>query len=636
MDITLWQPNDYDLTASHMARFMRFLNEHYQKNITNYAELHAFSIADKNSFWQAMWRYAQITSSPLPASVISNDTDIRKAVWFDSVTLNFTDNLLSRHDNHIAIHYAREDGYRRSISYHELTHAVYVLAAQFKSLGIKAGDRVAGFMTNRPETVIAMLATALLGGIWSSCSPDFGLDGVLDRFAQIEPKVLIAVNEHSYNSKKFNHAHVIAQVKQQIHSINQVLIIDHHTLDHWLAQPKPDLPIELFPFDHPLYILYSSGTTGKPKCMVHGAGGTLVQHVKELMLHSDLHAKDTLFFYTTCGWMMWNWLVSGLAVGATLVLYDGAPLPEHNKALLYDLIDEFDITHFGVGAKFLESSQSCHLNPNATQTLKQLRVILTTGSPLLPSSFDYVYEQIKTDVRLSSIAGGSDIISCFAVGNPLLPVYRGELQCIGLGMDVHVFNSAGQPVIGEQGELVCTSAFPSRPIYFWHDPDGALYQKAYFAQFPNVWTHGDYVALTQHGGLIIYGRSDATLNPGGVRIGTADIYKQVAKISEVVECAAVGKECNGNEEIILFVVLKNGLTLSDALISNIKHEIRQNASPMHVPTKIIQAPELPRTVSGKVVELAIKQIINQRPVVNVSALANPEALAFFKGWEYHP
>ena len=625
----LWQPTAQDLTSSHMARFMQFVNEQYQQHFTDYATLYDFSITNKNHFWQAMWRYARIQSSPLPASVISNDTDIRKAVWFDGVTLNFAANLLSRSDDHIAIHYAREDGYRKSISYKELTHAVYVLAEQFKSLGIKAGDRVAGFMTNRPETVIAMLAATLLGAVWSSCSPDFGVDGVLDRFAQIEPKILVAVNEHVYNSKKFNHDNLIAQVKQQIAAINHVIIIDDTTLDSWLNTTKPELSIESFPFDQPLYILYSSGTTGKPKCMVHGAGGTLVQHVKELMLHSDLHADDTLFFYTTCGWMMWNWLVSGLAVGAALVLYDGAPLPNDNKAMLYDLIDEFNITHFGVGAKFLESSQACDLTPAISHRLAKLRVILTTGSPLLPSSFDYVYEQIKSDLRLSSIAGGSDIISCFAVGNPLLPVYRGELQCIGLGMDVHVFNAAGKPVISEQGELVCTSAFPSRPIYFWHDPDGTLYQKAYFSQFPNVWTHGDYVELTTHGGLIIYGRSDATLNPGGVRIGTADIYKQVAKISEVIECAAVGKECNGNEEIILFVVLKDGLTLSDALISNIKREIRQNASPMHVPSQIIQAPELPRTVSGKVVELAIKQIINHRPVANVSALANPEALRFF-------
>lgn len=624
-----WQPTTPDLSTSHMALFIATINQRYQQNIQDYCSLYAFSINEKNHFWKTVWEYAQLKSSPLPATIFVDAEDMRKASWFPGVSLNFAANLLSRDDNHIAIRYAREDGYRTQLTYRELKHAVYVLADEFKKLGVKPLDRIAGFMTNRPETIIAMLATTLLGAIWTCCSSDFGLDGVLDRFSQIQPKIFIAIEEHMYNKKICRHQTLIAQIKQSIPSIEHTIFVNDDLLHQWLSMPQPRLTIPTFPFDHPVYILYSSGTTGKPKCMIHGAGGTLIQHMKELMLHSDIHPTDTLFFYTTCGWMMWNWLVSGLAVQATIVLYDGSPLPEH-KSILFDLIDECAITHFGVGAKFLESCEKNGLNPLLTHSLKSLRVILTTGSPLLANSFDYVYQHIKAHIRLSSISGGSDIISCFALGNPWLPVYRGELQCIGLGMDVHIFNDNGQSVIDEKGELVCISAFPSRPIYFWHDTDDALYKKTYFERFPKIWTHGDFAEITAQGGVIIYGRSDATLNPGGVRIGTAEIYKQVEKIPEVLDCVAVAKECNGNENILLFVVLKPGTTLSDTLINTIKHEIRQNASPLHVPHQIIQAPDLPRTISGKTVELAIKNIINHLPVTNISALSNPESLIFFK------
>lgn len=623
MNDILWQPSQHELNNSQMAAFLEFVTRQHQLTFADYHAFHAWSVNHKADFWQAVWEFCAIRSTATATSVFTAGESMRDARWFDGALLNFADNLLARTDDHIAIQYASENGHRQTLTYAELHDAVYALAAYLQTQGVKAHDRVAGFMTNCPQTVIAMLATTLLGAVWTSCSPDFGLDGVLDRFGQIKPCVLFAIESHCYNGKTFQHHELINQLQQHIPSIKTVVLCD-------IEKPLPradytTLKPAALPFNHPAVILYSSGTTGQPKCMVHAAGGTLIQHLKELRLHSDVTAADTLFFYTTCGWMMWNWLVSGLAVGATIVLYDGAPITD-NKTILYDLIDELQITHFGVGAKFFETSSKLELAPRDSHALTSLRCILTTGSPLLPNSFDYIYQQVKQQVRVSSISGGSDIISCFALGNPLLPVYRGELQCIGLGMDVHVFDDNGNAVTQQKGELVCTSAFPSMPIYFWNDDTGETYQHAYFDLYPGIWAHGDFAEITQHGGMIIYGRSDATLNPRGVRIGTAEIYRQVEKITEVTDAVAVGKLVDDSEIIVLCVVLKPGSVLDDALKQRIIQQIRSNTSPLHVPSEIIQVPDLPRTVSGKTVELAIKNLINHTPIKNRSALANPEIL----------
>jgi acetoacetyl-CoA synthetase len=625
MSDILWQPSQDDLDDSQMAQFLNYVNTKYDEHLDNYNDLHKWSVVNKTYFWNAVWDFCGIKASRQPSSIFKKGQTMRDAVWFEEAELNFAENLLQRNDDHIAIQYAREDGLRQSMSYGELNEKVYKLAAYLESIGVEAHDRVAGFLPNSPETVIAMLATTLLGAVWTTCSPDFGLDGVLDRFGQIQPKVLFAVESHIYNGKTFQHQELLAEVKSQIDSIKEVILCGPE-----LSLPQHDAavtPAQLG-FDHAAFILYSSGTTGQPKCMVHGAGGTLIQHLKELKLHSDITADDTLFFYTTCGWMMWNWMVSTLALGATIVLYDGAPFATKNK--LYDLVDEFNITHFGVGAKYFESSCKFDLSPMSTHMLTSLRCILTTGSPLLPNSFEYIYSRIKNDVRVSSISGGSDIISCFALGSPIVPVYKGELQCIGLGMDVHIFNDEGKAVVGEKGELVCLSAFPSRPIYFWNDASGEKYQHAYFDEYPNVWTHGDFAEITIHHGMIIYGRSDATLNPRGVRIGTAEIYRQVEKIPEVMDAVAVGKEMDGSEIVMLFVVLKPEVQLTKELSKRIKLQIRQNTSPLHVPEEIIQVADLPRTISGKTVELAVKNVLNGRPIKNKSALSNPEVIEDLK------
>ncbi len=620
----LWQPSASDLQDSHMAGLLALINQHHQLSFDNYANFHAWSISEKSLFWQAVCDYTDIQLEQPATTIFTPGNHMRNAHWFKGASLNFAQNLLSRDDDHIAIRYADENGARQTLTYRELKHAVLQLAAYLKQLGVGTHDRVAGFMTNRPETVIAMLASTLIGATWSACSPDFGLEAMVDRFEQIQPKVLFAVTTHQYNGKVFEHSNTLKQLQQRISSIKNII-----TIDDWPHNNEILTDIDSFDFDHPLYILYSSGTTGLPKCMVHSSGGTLIQHLKELKCHSDIHADDTLFFYTTCGWMMWHWMVSTLAVGATIVLYDGAPMLDDNKAILFDLIDEFHISHFGAGAKFYESCDQLGVSPISTHQLDQVRCILSTGSPLMPSSFDYLHTRVKTDARVSSISGGSDIISCFALGNPMLPVYRGEIQCIGLGMDVHIFDDNGNNIIAQKGELVCKSPFPSMPIYFWNDPDSSRYQHAYFDQFPGVWTHGDYAEITQHGGMIIYGRSDATLNPRGVRIGTAELYRQIDHIPEVKESLAVGHQHDGNEDIILFVILKPESTLDQALIMHIKDEIRTNCSPLHVPTHIFQVADFPRTMSGKVAEISVKHCINNLTVKNKAALINPTILLTF-------
>ncbi len=641
MDTPLWKPTNTDLKQSHMAQFINFVNQQQHLSLSDYQSLYKWSITEPNVFWEAVWHYCKIIAEqPAKQAFIAGKT-MRDATWFSGAKLNFALNLLSRRDNHPAIIYACENGERATLSYQTLYQKVINLVAHLKQLGIQPGDRIAGFLPNRPETIIAMLATTYLGAIWSSCSPDFGLQGLLDRFAQIEPAILLATTAHSYNGKTHHHLSKIKSLQEKLPSLKQTIVISHIEKADISALKNAiffeDIPDstttiaepEHFPFNHPAFILYSSGTTGIPKCMVHGAGNVLIQHLKELMLHTDLHPNDKIFFYTTCGWMMWNWLVSSLAVGATVVLYEGSPVYP-NSNTLFDLIDEVGITIFGVGAKLLETAENYALVPMKTHSLKSLRCILTTGSPLLPQSFDYVYQKVKSSVRLSSISGGSDIVSCFVLGNPILPVYRGEIQSRGLGMDVQVYNDHGESVIDEKGELVCTLPFPSMPLYFWNDPNGEKYFNAYFKRFSNVWAHGDYALLTHHDGVIIFGRSDATLNPGGIRIGTAEIYREVEHFPQIIDCLATAQRWQGSERIILFVVMKENESLNNELIKSIKTNIRNHISPHHVPAKIIAVPDLPRTISGKTVELAVKNIIHGKPVKNISALANPETLDYFK------
>jgi acetoacetyl-CoA synthetase len=564
------------------------------------------------------------------------------AHWFPDARLNFAENLLRRRDDGDALIFWGEDKVRRCVSYKALYDQVSQVAQALKAAGITEGDRVAGYLPNMPEAAVAMLAVSSLGAIWSSCSPDFGVNGVVDRFGQIEPKILFAADGYFYNGKTHDSLEKIAEIQQRIPSLEKVVIVPYTRETFPLDAIKNALPLPQFvadyqpeaitfkqlPFDHPLYIMFSSGTTGVPKCIVHGAGGTLLQHLKEHRLHTDVKPGDRTFFFTTCGWMMWNWLISGLAAETTILLYDGSPFyPDGN--VLFDYADAEKMTQFGTSAKFIDAINKAGLSPKTSHNLSTVRTLCSTGSPLVPEAFDFVYEQIKQDMCLSSISGGTDIISCFALGNPVLPVYRGELQCRGLAMQVEVWNDEGQPVRGEKGELVCTRPFPSMPIGFWNDPDGEKYHSAYFDRFPNVWCHGDYVELTTQDGTVIYGRSDAVLNPGGVRIGTAEIYRQVEQLESVVESLVIGQEWEGDVRVVLFVRLRDGLTLDDALIDQIKKQIRANTTPRHVPARVVQVSDIPRTKSGKIVELAVREVVHNRPVKNKEALANPEALELF-------
>ena len=621
----LWQPNKKAMEQSHLWQFIQSVNQQYRLKINNYKELYQWSIDYPADFWKTTSEFCGIIFSEKSSAIIQPASEMRNTKWFVDAKLNFSENCLWRRNENIALIYANENGERKKISYYDLFLEVQNLSNYLKSLGVKSGDRVAGFVTNRIETVVAMLATTSLGAIWSACGPEFGVDALIERFSQIEPVILFAVSEHNYHGKHFSHHETITQLQEKIPSIKNIIYIDKEFPQ---AVTKDVINCITATFDHPLYILYSSGTTGKPKCMVHGSGNILIQHKKELMLHTDLHENDTLFFYTSCSWMMWHWMISGLSVGATLFLYDGSPLYPSNTAL-FDLIDEFTISIFGCGAKLFETYLKNNLVPKNSHQLKNLKTILTTGSPLLKESFEYIYRDIKKDVRVSSISGGSDIVSCFALGNPLLPVYAEELQCRGLGMAVEIFNEDGNLIKNKGGELVCTKPFPSMPLYFWNDFSGEKYFHAYFDKFPNVWTHGDYAKLTDNDGLIIYGRSDATLNPGGVRIGTSDIYEQVLKIPDILDCLAAGKQKNGDEDIILFVKLKNNLILNENLIADIKKIIRDNTTPYHVPKKIIQVSDIPKTMNGKTMEIAVKNIINGRKVKNLESLANPDCLKEF-------
>ncbi|MDF1759001.1 MAG: acetoacetate--CoA ligase [Coxiellaceae bacterium] len=634
----LWQPTAEESQNSQMAKFTQFVNQSFDLQLGDYHQLYQWSVDHSDLFWNALVTFCDVKFDQAASTILQNPNKMPGAEWFPGATLNFAQHLLRFNDDRVAIQFANEIGERRSLTYAELNQQVIALAAHLQSLGVVAGDRVAGFVANTPEAIVAMLATTYLGAVWSSCSPDFGLNGVIDRFGQINPKVLFAVDGHYYGRKKFNDLEKVKKIRQQLPALEELIVIPYvdekpaitgltncQLFSDCLTPPDKKPAFVPVKFNDPLYIMYSSGTTGKPKCMVHSVGGTLLQHLKELQLHTDITREDTFFFFTTCGWMMWNWLVSGLALGCTLVLFDGSPFHPTKLALL-DLIDEFDISVFGIGAKYIEAIARRHLSPKDSHRLNSLRTILSTGSPLLPESFDYLYEHFPASVQVASISGGSDIVSCFALGCPILPVYRGELQCRGLGLAVDVFNEQGQSIRQQKGELVCTKPFPAMPIYFWNDANGERYHKAYFDRFDNIWAHGDYAEITEHDGVIIYGRSDATLNPSGVRIGTAEIYTQVDQFDQVLDCIAVGQAWRGSERIILFVIMREGCELTKELTTLIKDAIRQNASPHHVPAKIIAVADIPRTISGKAVELAVKKIIHGEEVTNTDSLANPEAL----------
>jgi len=636
----LWQPNPEQIKQSHMQHFQEQVKSSLSLNFDGYEDLHRWSVDHPEKFWGELWQYTNIRSSQPYASVLKHAEKFPGASWFEGANLNFAENLLRNRSDKTAIVARLENGARRTLSYIELYQQVCQLAAALRNAGVVKGDRVAGFMPNVPETIVAMLATSSIGAIWSSCSPDFGINGVMDRFGQIEPKVLFACDGYYYNGKTIDSTPRVQKICEQIDSIEQLVLVQVteavtdipravNYSDFLVQANTPELQFEQLPFDHPLYIVYSSGTTGVPKCIVHGAGGTLIQQLKEQQLHTNLQTDDVLFYFTTCGWMMWNWLVAGLATEATIVLFDGSPFYPEPKSLI-DMAEQESISIFGTSAKYIAALEKAHVVPRETHNLPALKAILSTGSPLSHESFQYVYRDIKADLCLSSISGGTDILSCFVLGNPAMPVWEGEIQCRGLGMAVEIWDEQGRSVTEQKGELVCVKPFPSAPIYFWNDPENKKYLSAYFETYANIWAHGDYGEITAHNGVIIHGRSDAVLNPGGVRIGTAEIYRQVEKLDEVIDSICIGQNWDDDVRVVLFVVLRQGLSLSDELIGKIRTSIRSETTPRHVPAKVIAVTDIPRTISGKIVELAVRKVVHGQAVNNTDALANPEALELFK------
>ncbi|MFA6301726.1 MAG: acetoacetate--CoA ligase [Legionella sp.] len=625
MTQAMWQPKNPSATA--MWRFMQFAAEKHHEKFTNYSELHQWSVANPAAFWSSLCDFFSITFDT-PAQQILNDyKELHDARWFFGAKLNYAEKLLQRKDEHPALICINENNDRQVITYKELYSQVAQCAAGLKKAGVQIGDSVVGVLPNTQYAIIAALATISLGAIWSSCSSDFGAQAIIDRFGQINPKVLFICEGHQYQGKFHSAQDKLHELMAGLPSVQEFVVCPKNW-DSFL-QPATECSFASVPFDHPIYILFSSGTTGKPKCIVHSAGGTLIQHIKELGLHSDLNDKDILCFYTTCGWMMWNWSVSVLALGTTMILYEGSPTyPQTNS--LFNILEQEKVSVFGTSAKYISAIDKAGIKPKDEFKLASLRCILSTGSPLLPKNFDYVYTNIKQDLQLSSISGGTDIVSCFALGNPILPVYKGELQCAGLGMAVTIYNEQGQTVQQERGELVCTKPFPSMPIGFWHDEDKKAYKKAYFSRFPGVWAQGDFAEYTQHAGFIIYGRSDAVLNPGGVRIGTAEIYKLVEQVEEVVDSIVIGQDWQDDVRVVLFVQLRSGLELSEELQEKIRLIIRKNASPRHVPAKILQVGDIPKTMSGKIVEVAVKQIVQGQEIPNLQSLINPKALDYFR------
>ncbi len=639
----VWAPKTKDIKTSQMWEFMIFVNKKYGSNFKTYHKLYNWSIDHPDLLWEAIWNFCDIIYSEPFTQVVDNIYQMPGATWFKSSKLNFAENLLRFQDNQTALIFKGEDKIKRTLSYKELYREVAKLTSALKTAGVKKGDRVAGFLPNIPESVIAMLASSSIGAVWSSCSPDFGVKGVLDRFSQIEPKVLFASDGYFYNGKQFNCLEKFNEILMNLTSVKKAIVVpysserpqlrsDSKTIlypDFITGHQSENIEFEQLPFSHPLYIMYSSGTTGLPKSIVHSCGGTLIQHLKELRLHTNLKREDTIFYFTTCGWMMWNWLVSSLAVGSSLVLYDGSPFYPNPEAM-WRMIENLGITVFGTSAKFIAASEKAGVKPKNSIDLTNLKNILSTGSPLMEENFDYIYKNVKPIVQLSSISGGTDIISCFALGNPILPVYRGELQCRGLGMAIDSYDEMGKSLQDQKGELVCKKGFPSMPINFWNDPDGEKYHHAYFKKYNGIWSHGDYITINKNGGVKIFGRSDATLNPGGVRIGTAEIYRVVEGFEEIEDSLVIGQNWNDDERIILFVKLSHRQILSEQLIKNILDKIRKGCSPRHVPGKIIAVKDIPYTISGKKVEIAVKKIIAGKTVTNQDALSNPESLDLFK------
>jgi acetoacetyl-CoA synthetase len=633
----LWTPNQASIDAANITRFIAQVNQRHDLSINDYDALYQWSTDQKENFWSEIWDFCEIIGDKGERILIDGE-DIEKAQWFPDATLNFAENLLRKKNDEIAIYFRAEDQVDYSLTYRELYEQVASVSDWLKSNGLNPGDRVAAYLPNMPEAVVAMLATTSLGAVWTSTSPDFGEDSVVDRFGQTEPRFLFTVDGYFYNGKRHDINNKVKSICAQLPTLEQVVQINLAGFDNqvgavdWseiIANPVTEIGFVPRNFNDPLYVLYSSGTTGKPKCITHGVGGTLIQHLKEQMLHCDVHPGDRVFYFTTLGWMMWNWLVSALASKAALVLYDGSPFYPDGE-VLWRYAEDIDLTIFGTSAKYIDAMKNAKLRPRDKFKLSALRTIASTGSVLAPESFDYVYEDIKQDVCLASVSGGTDIVSCFVISCPLLPVYRGEIQCRGLGLAVDVFDDDGNPVRNEKGELVCTQTFPCQPVYFWADASGEKYHNAYFARFDNIWHHGDYVMLTDHNGIIVYGRSDATLNPGGVRIGTAEIYRHVEQLDEVVESIVIGQQWEDDVRVVLFVVLRPGIDLDDALQDRIRRTIREKCTPRHVPARIVQVSEIPRTKSGKIVELAVREIVHDRAVKNLHSLANPEALELYR------
>lgn len=644
----IWTPPKERIKSSNMFSYLKYAEKISGKKFDEYDKLYQWSVSDIENFWKSIWDISGIIYSSKYDSIAS-EYKMPGTKWFEGAKLNFAENLLRYRDDQIAIISARESTPTVRLTYNQLYNLVAKCAFGLRQVGVKEGDRVAGFVCNTPESIIAMLATTSIGAIWSSCSPDFGLQGVLDRFSQIEPKIIFAVEEYSYNGKIINCKKKIEKIVENVPSIQRIFLIPRFNdfsgienerylsrktkkylyINELLRNNSTEIEFNQLAFDHPVYIMYSSGTTGTPKCIVHGTGGTILQHFKELSLHTNLTRSDTITYYTTCGWMMWNWLVSSLMMGANIFLYEGSPAYPDIKTL-WKLVEEEGITVFGTSPKFIKISEDSDIKPGEEFDLSKLKAILSTGSPLPEKSFEWIYKNVKSDLQLSSISGGTDIISCFMLGNPVLPVYPGEIQCRGLGMKVEAFDDKGNSVVDQKGELVCTAPFPTMPVFFWNDPNGKKYKAAYFSDYPDKWKHGDFIKITGNGGVVVYGRSDATLNPGGVRIGTAEIYRIVESMEEIGDSIVVGQKWQNDVRVILFVVLNKEYVLDEALIKKIKEKIKNSASPRHIPAKILQVNDIPRTLNGKKVEIAVKKTINEENVENYDVLANPESLAEFK------